>query len=343
MKTVSTLKRYTEVLLQHDWLVVLLAFSSTMVGLYAARVMSSLPLLIGLAGLLFCVALNTYGIVLAGLQTLMKGAFTGMLVMIAATVPYLTTLYFPAHNEVLLSTKTLWVWMGVGVAIASNLLTWVFAVMLKRRSGWSTMLQVAALMGALVISLLHLFYPAVIDWWGAQLMQLKPYYHQAAVAAGNTISMPDVSNEGQTEVSNALKQMMNGFVVVVVLLNAIVQLILARWWQSAAFSPGSLGYELRAIRLSRLAGLLYVMSIIFSYMGNGVVLDVMPIVYVLFTAAGLSLLHYVLKQIALQYTWFWLMVMYILIAILLPISLSLISILAFFDIYFNVRKQMRAN
>jgi hypothetical protein len=44
--------------------------------------------------------------------------------------------------------------------------------------------------------------------------------------------------------------------------------------------------------LSTLAGILFLASLVLAYLGNKVVLDVMPIVYGLFAAAGLSLIHY---------------------------------------------------
>ena len=55
------------------------------------------------------------------------------------------------------------------------------------------------------------------------------------------------------------------------------------------YNPGSLRKELHRIRLSQLAGLLFLISMVFSYLGNSVVLDIMPVLYMLFCAAGLSL------------------------------------------------------
>lgn len=336
-----SLQHFTSNVLRHRWYAVSLAFFGTLLGVCAARAMSEMPLMLGFLGMLAGIFLTLFGILIAGLVTLVNGAVEGAVVTLAATLPYLATVYFPGHvGPVDSSAIHLWTLLGVGVAVASNILTWVFAVILQRKTSWSVLIQSAALLGVLIVSILHLVYPGIADWWGTQLHALQAYYQQAATVTGAKMAMPAVASDAEAEVTDVVKQMVNGMIAMLILTNAMFQLALARWWQSIVYSPGSLGYELRNIRLSHLAGVLFIASLAISYLGNNVVLDVMPIVYVLFGTAGLSLVHYLFKRSESKHAFFWLMVFYVVLFMTLPFSLVMIAMLALFDIWLNVRRRI---
>lgn len=127
--------------------------------------------------------------------------------------------------------------------------------------------------------------------------------------------------------------------VTAILLLGLLQLIAARWWQTLVFTPGRLGKELQQIRLSKLAGVLFAASLVFSYLGNLVVLDIMPILYTLFGAAGLSLVHYFCRKMKSKTTWFWLMMLYFMIFFVFSVSIILLALLALFDIWLDFRKR----
>lgn len=341
MKNCQRFKQLTDRLLQHPVHAMLLAFVSTLIGIYAAKMMTGLPVLVGFVGLSIGLLLTLFGILAAGLLTLVNGPVQGALVTLAATLPYAITIYFPGVTTGAdVSAMGLWFWMGLGVAVASNVLTWVFAMMLQRQTGWSNTLQIGALMGVLLISVLHLVYPDIATWWVSQLDSLQNYYDQAAAVAGNKVVMPPMPEETQAQATKIVTQFINGMIMMLVLVNALFQVGLSRWWQSAMFSPGSLGRELRGIRLSKLAGVLFIASMLFSYLGNSVILDVMPIVYVLFSVAGLSLIHYLFKRSASRHAWFGLTVLYMVLIFTMPFSLIMVSMLALFDIWLNIRTRI---
>src|SRR3990167_9971244 len=131
-------KRFTKSLLQYRALAFALAFVST-----------------------FIPVLGIAGILIATLVTLRKSVVEGALLTIVTTVPYFISFYLAGSHE---ATIPLVMWAAVGVAVISNVLTWIFAVMLKRQTPWSQILQIAALMGVLVVSVVHLAYPTVADW-----------------------------------------------------------------------------------------------------------------------------------------------------------------------------------
>jgi hypothetical protein len=202
-------------------------------------------------------------------------------------------------------------------------------------------------MGILAISVIHLIYPDVGNWWADQLQQAqhmaeslqKKIATTAAVAPSNKIS-PLVASDA-ADVINVTKEYATGLITSAILCSALCQLILARWWQAAIFAPGRLRRELHSIRLSPLAGVLFIVSLVLFYLGNSVVLDIMPVLYMLFGAAGLSTIHYLFRLAYSSLTWFWMLLFYIALIISMPVGLMLITILALLDIWLDFRKRFK--
>lgn len=301
-------------------------------------------------------------IVIAGFVTLCLGVLEGAIFTIAATLPYALIFASSTQNAI-----PVIVWATVFLSVIGNILTWVFAIMLRRHCKWSFIVQVAALLGVLAISVVHLIFPQVSDWWAAQ-MQL--FYNQSAAMAGwGTPGVPGQAlalGDAQIEAINVAKKFATGIVTAFILFTAVVQVMVARWWQVAIVNHSRLGKEFQLIHLSRLAGTLFIISIIFYYLENSVVLDILPVLCLLFSAAGLSLVHYLGGLMGPQKSRYWLSAVYvplmfslIILAMLplfsalnmnLPIVLAVLILsasvfifasLGLFDVWFNVRKKVR--
>lgn len=306
------LQRVTHYLFNNPWLALALVFIAT-----------------------FVPVIGVFGILFACLVTLRKGAAAGFVLMLASTLPYLGSLYFTEHHEAAIPFM---VWAAVGVAMVSNVLTYGFAVMLQRQAGWSTILQLAALLGVLLISVVHLVYPDISEWW---LSSLTTYYTEATSAVSGVLSGTTGPSDAQLSALNVSKYYATGMMVAAVLLNAVMQLIVARWWQSAVFQPGILRRELHAIRLSQLASALFLISLGLSYWGNSVVLDIMPVLYILFGGAGLSVIHYLFTLVQASTRLFWLSLVYIILILALPTSLVVLAMVALLDTWFDIRTRFR--
>jgi len=276
------LQRITNYLLRHRWQAMILTFLITYI-----------PVL-GMASIL-----------IAGLFTLCVGALEGALFTLVATLPY-ALVFLSAKQEAI----PVVIWATVILTVIGNVLTWVFAVLLRRHYSWSLILQIAALLGVLVISVIHLIYPGVADWWANQL---TTFYNQSTHVAGMTTTAVGLESTGdnQLESINVIKSFATGIVTAFVLLSAIVQVILSRWWQVTVVNHGRLGKELLFVHLTRLAGILFIISIIFYYLENSVVLDILPVLCLLFGAAGLSLVHYLCGLMEPSKGRFWLSILYV--------------------------------
>jgi hypothetical protein len=357
------LQKLSDYLLKHRWQAMVLTFLITYIPV-----------------------LGMGSIVIAALATLCLGVVDGALFTLAASLPYL--LIFLLGSPASIPSIML---VTVILTIAGNVLTWAFAVLLRRGWKWSALLQMAALFGVLVVSVLHLAFPDVADWWGSQL---TAYYNQAlkgmmtgnlnplnvGSVAGSSLSTSSLSagslaansldtvSDNPVDLINTLKSFMTGLLMAYVLFASIVQTMLARWWQVSIVNHSRMGKELHYVHLTRLAGSLFILSLVFYYLENSVILDILPILCLLFGAAGLSLTHYICGVMEPAKGRFWLSTLYaalmfslVVMAMLplftavniilpaLPVKLAVLifitSIFAFvslglFDIWFDLRKRV---
>lgn len=278
-----------------------------------------------IAFVLACIPLVgvTISVLIAGLVTLRKGSFEGALVFIAATLP---SVYF-MHSSVIL----------LGIMLASNVLMWVFAVVLREYNNWNFILELAILIGVLFISGVHIFNPDIQVWWQAQLMAYFKTLSMMDVFGGAGLSPKDMQIQ-MTALVNQYAVYATGLVVACVFFNSLLQLVLARWWQAFMFNPGGLRKELHQIRLSHIAGIVFILGLIFSYFGNNLSLDSMPILYVIFCAAGLSVLHSVVAFTNMA----WLLLAFIYVGLILfpQLSIMVVAFIGLLDTWLDFRKRL---
>jgi len=277
----------------------------------------------------FIPLIGTLSVLIAGLVTLRKGAIQGALVFLAATLPLLLMYTTSSKHMDEMAMIVL------GVILVSNVLTWILAVMLRHYSNWNMTLEYSAFVALAAIIAIHVCYPNIQLWWETQLHHFLDKVVAALPATQDTDIAP---KEISAQLVAMGKRYANGFVFAAVLGNAWLQLILARWWQAILFNPGGLRAELSQIRLSRLLGIIFVVLLALAAWGNTVAFDCMPVLYVTFFAAGLSLLHSGIAM--LRASWIWLLLMYAGIIWLFPMSIVGIAFIALIDTGIDIRKQL---
>lgn len=273
----------------------------------------------------FLPVFRVFGIVTAAFMTLVKGARIGFYYTLAVLLSLSLGFALLAIDQTQVP-EALLVVVGAFVLLA-NVLTWILAMMLRRQASWATLMQVSVLGGALLISILHIAYPGIADWWFAWASKL-----QAAAKM-------DVNPNQIMEVLNDNKYYGTGILMTMVFFAALSQLVIARWWQAALYAPGSLRRELQGIRLRLLAVLLFGASVVLAYLGNGVVLDIMPLLYSLFFMAGLSVVHYLFREMQFGTRLIWLTLFYVALVLTLPMSAVLVVCVAVLDSVFDLRKR----
>jgi len=267
----------------------------------------------------FLPVVGVLGILIAAFITLVQGVKEGLLFTLAAinaVVPFIF-------------------WVGLIISVLSVLLVWFFAAMLRQQTSWSSILQMTALLGALVVSVIHLFYPEVSSFWAKSIGN---YFTEVFSSTAQTSETQGVLTQ-VLEATESTKQYLLGVTTSAVLMGVISQLMVACWWQAVLYHPGSLQRGLHSIRLSPMAGILFAMSLVFAYLGNSVISDIIPIICVLFGAAGLSLIHYFLGNMKVKSRWMWLFFLYVVLIYTCPISVMLLAMLAWADVWFDLRKR----
>lgn len=276
----------------------------------------------------FIPIVGSLSVVIAAFVTLRKNVVEGFLVLLAASLPICLSLigYSSAGYSTSFSIIIL-------TLLVSNLLTWVLAIILRQYSSWSLILQVTTLLGVIVVVAVHLMFPDVQNWWATQLTD---YFVKTLKASGQID--PDQANPDNAlvvQVVGFAKQCATGYVVAFIALNAVMQLMLARWWQAVIYNPGGLHEELYQIRMGYAVSVLFAITIVMSR--NALSIDILPVFYLTFGLAGISLAHCLFAK--LKFGWFRLALLYI--AILLA-GMAPVAWIALFDTWFDFRKRFKA-
>jgi hypothetical protein len=274
----------------------------------------------------FIPVLGLISSLIATLVTLRKGAQEGALVFVAATLPILLVYAgMPPDHGASDGISTI----DIVVMISTiNVIAWVSAVILRRFSSWSWVLDLIGILTVIVIIVLHLQFPEIQTWWQNWLTN---YFAAVGLSQGDGPHLKDV-----TGIVASIKNYATGLAAVMLSFYALLSLVIGRWWQDAMFNPGGLRQELMAIRLSYLVGTIFLLGLFLSFWGIPVVLDAMPILYMIFALAGLSLMHYLVKAINVK--WWWLITLYIVLSIV-PQSIIVIAMAGLLDTAFNFRKR----
>jgi len=305
------LRRFTDFVLQSRLHAMGMAFALSLVPLFGASL----------------------GILVAGLVTLRKGAFEGTLVLCATIAPYLLSYALssaPAQPQMMM--------IATATIVAINIVTWLLALVLRRYGNWSLVIEVAILTGIVLICAIHLVFPDVQDWWGSQLSA----YLKKTASLLQQLAPEGVADEEQIEagmIAN-IKQYITGFVMASIIFNALLQLVVARWWQAVIFNPGGLRKELYQIRLGYVSAAVFVAVLALAYGDNAIGLDMMPVMVTAFCAAGLSLIHTVLAS--RKTGWFLLVLVYLGVLFVFPVGIMLVAIAGLLDSFFNLRLRFGA-
>lgn len=277
-----------------------------------------------------------FGMIFAAFVTLVRGAREGAIYTLAATIPYIiAALIFSESKDMLV--LVLGAMSGV---CAGNVLTWICASMLHRKSNWGQILQVQALLGVFIVSVVHLVYPDIVSWWTQRILASLTTFTQMLAANGWT---DVVKMNGQLpDIALSVGQMATGFTVASVLAVNLMQLFIARWWQCRLFMPGYLAKELRNIRISRLAGIFFLLSFGLYYFGNAVISDIMPIIVLTLGVAGLSLMHYYFNFMPkTTSSTFIIVLIYTVIIVLNIYSMIFLASIGLTDIWIDFRRSIK--
>jgi hypothetical protein len=277
----------------------------------------------------FIPLLGSIGLVMVGFITLLRGAREGFYLLVVITLPLLLSLYIGP----MAAADTLGPSDFISCNIVINVLTWAFAVLLRQYGSWSLVIQLVALLGIILVVLIYIINPDIQAWWQ---LHLTNFLNGLLTQSGDMSEdkAPTMMAATSSYVT-ALKPFTTGFVVTFVTYWALLQVLLARWWQAAVYNPGGLRKELCNIRLSYAAGIVSFIVALLLFTGNAIVMDVSSVIVCTYVIAGFSVLQVFLNNS--KKAWLWNILIYAAI-VLVPFGMLLVGVLALIDTFFNLRR-----
>lgn len=252
------------------------------------------------------------------LVTLMRGWRSGLLVLCWSILPPLAFSFW-GHYGVLLN-----------IAIFHSGFVWLLALALRRYSNWRQVLWITLTVGIAFVLLMYAVKPDFNQWWAAQFNKLI-----AQVASSNPAESMNLE-----KISRSIaffSPIAVGLTIASNLLVNIIALILARCWQASMVNPGGFKREFHSIRLSYFAAMVWVLVAIGSLLKLNILLNMLPVVILVFAVAGIALIH-CFASTQPKTARIWLILMYLVTFFVLPYSLLLLALVGLIDSFFNLRR-----
>ena len=248
-----------------------------------------------------------------GLVSLRKGAREGAIVVVAGTAPLIIAWSLGRSNDVL--------FWGTLLGL---LAAYVPAIALRATVSWSFSLQAAVAMCAVSSVLLLLLIPALISGFAEILLQLL-----AVTAVPPAVDMlPDVSSLDFAQIS--------GFIAVLMLLNGLTGLLLARWWQALLYNPGGFGEEFQQLRLGIWPSVVLMALVVLSYLQGAEYSFWASVFATPLALVAIAIAHAMVKFHSSSQVW--LVALYMLMIFFSPLLVVLV-IIGFIDSWLNIRSR----
>lgn len=279
----------------------------------------------GLLALLFALApifglpfIGWLSIIIVGLVTLRKGALEGLLVLMWSAVPALAMTF--VATDIFLVSQVLF----------SGIVVWFFSLLLRAQLSWAQLLEIMAWIGIVLVLLAHGCFDNIYAWWGAKIQTLVAQYD--SLGNGNA-----VSKSMSAEHIYYLTHIATGFFVSMISLNAVFNLLVARWWQASIFNPGGLKQEFLMIRLSYRVALALLAVAILAFCNVTWSFDLLPVLLVVFFVAGFSLMNAWLVRF--RNAWVWMLLFYVLLVLRFMFFGAAVMVVAIVDSIIDIRKR----
>lgn len=256
--------------------------------------------------------------VIVALVALRKGAKEGLVVLLWSILPVLVLAWH--YPEILLYRVLL-----------GTVFIYLLALLLRKKNSWMTVLQIMCLVGFVAVSAIHIAEPTIADIWHKQLLanfnQIQTQFELSLDADKLKL------------VAHSFAKIATGVQVSFILIANLITLIFARWWQALLYNPGGLSTELKNIRITLPAIVtLAVLSLVALISENTITVDILPVAFLPFFIAGLSLLHAIISLT--QASRFWLIVFYSLWLVLFPYISILLVAATLVDYGWNFRQRL---
>jgi hypothetical protein len=196
----------------------------------------------------------------------------------------------------------------------------LLALLLQRTGSLSLCLQVATLVGAVLLVVLHVSFGDPQQFWAPFVRDLAQQVKSSGLAV-------DLEKDG---LADTLARTLWGWVAVLTMTLAMCALFLARWWQSLPESVGAFGAEFRQIRLGRVLGVAAALIIGASLFSQRALVDDIGRLFLgALVFVGLAAAHRAVAEGKLTSVWLW--VTYATLVLVAPFAVIALAAWGFLD------------
>lgn len=264
-----------------------------------------------------------------GLVTLRRSIPEGVLVLLWACLPSFIALYASDINQLIIGMSVVTV---AGVLLAAETL--------KISVSWSRALPVILACSALGTLLLSGIFAAHSQQLTDEVQQVMLSLQQQEVKATGTVFHLLMAVTAQNlAVEQVSLTFVLGFLSWLTGAQILSCLLLARWWQALLYNPGGFREEFHSLRLEQPLAIGLLLGIAACYLGSGDYAHWASLLGMPLLIAALGLGHFVAASLKLAR--FWLVLLYLGLVFLSPLSLVLVGI-GFLDSMMNFRARLTA-
>jgi hypothetical protein len=223
---------------------------------------------------------------------------------------------------------------GFGFVLVLWLPLWLLSQVWRMTISLPVTLLTLGVWATVILAVIYGLVADPVNWWQQHLDKgLQPMLSSAGIEAD--------SEEGR-QLIQTMSALMTGIVTASYILSLAVCLLIARWWQSMLYNPGGFRKEFHALRFGRLAGVVMLVLLVLASVQAGIVTtlarDMLMVMLSLFLLPGLALVHYLVARRNASIGW--LIVMYGLLLFALPQAGAVLTLLAFADVWLNIRARL---
>ncbi|TCT20577.1 DUF2232 domain-containing protein [Thiobaca trueperi] len=260
------------------------------------------------------------GAAAVGLVTLRNGARQG-----------LTTIALALLGAGILSALALGSpWLALGILLVFWAPIWTLAVVLRASRSLALTIQLAGMLGLILVLALHVSVGDPVAYWSQLLDPLR----QTLLTDGL------MQAEAGQALFDEVARRMTGLFAAALVFQLLMSLFIARWWQAALYHPGGFGEEFRALRLGRSLGAVILVLLVWSsFAGAGsLIVDLLPILGMLLILQGLAVAHWLRQARGVHRGW--LIGLYALLILFMPQMGLLIACVGLVDLWADIRARV---
>ena len=218
--------------------------------------------------------------------------------------------------------------LAVGYALGIWLPVCMTALVLRWTESQGLALLTAGFIATLLIVAMYLLLDDVAGWW-------RDWFETMLES-----SVPEQEFSRYQDALQPASVLINAIIMVGVMMNIMMSLLLARWWQAGLFNKGAFRKEFFALRMPSfvlpVSGLLVILTMLTGEPMQGMFRDILIVMIFMYLIQGVSAVHRIVEKYGMSGAW--LVAMYCML-LLVPQIGVLIACLGMTDVYINWRRK----